>query len=109
MPETISTPEGVDFRPNLPSPGLRAAIEALAGDLDWAERVTRFGATLAWAATGAWIPGQQTADVNALQAQVTVYKARSRTPRDRPDVPCGAAGGPGADGAFPLVSFACYA
>lgn len=58
--------------------GLRDALILSAGDRTWDARLKQFEDAWTWAATGAWILDQDTTDVNALQAQVSVYEGRIR-------------------------------
>jgi very-short-patch-repair endonuclease len=58
--------------------GVRDAVTADPTEDAWPLRLARFEAAWAWAATGSWILDQDTADVNALQAQITIHEARIR-------------------------------
>lgn len=60
------------------APALRDAIESSPAAGEWDQRLDRLSSAWDWAATGAWILGQQSTDVNALQAQISVYDARIR-------------------------------
>lgn len=60
------------------APALRDAVEATASDPSWNGRLAAFTDAWAWAATGTWLGEQEAADVNALQAEVTVTDERIR-------------------------------
>lgn len=60
------------------APDLAAALLGAPEDPEWATRLSRFDEAWPWGATGSWILGQETVDVNALQAQVTLCEARIR-------------------------------
>jgi len=68
----------LDQRLRAAAPRLHRAVldDALAPE--WPARLDRFEDAWAWAATGAWIREQESADVNALQAEVAGLEDRIR-------------------------------
>lgn len=58
------------------APRLRAAVEA--APADWAARMATLAQAWDWAAAGAWVLDQGTADVNALQAEIGLTETRIR-------------------------------
>lgn len=60
------------------APELRDAVASSPAERHWDTRLAQLSDAWRWAATGSWILGQQTTDVNALQAQISVYEARIR-------------------------------
>lgn len=57
-------------------PRLRAAV--LANPAAWTERLAHFGDAWTWAAVGAWVESRGMADVNAVQAEITLTEERIR-------------------------------
>jgi hypothetical protein len=57
-------------------PRLRAAVQA--NPAVWGEKLPNFGNAWTWAAVGAWVEGRGTADVNAVQAEITLTEERIR-------------------------------
>lgn len=57
-------------------PRLRAAVAA--NPAVWGERLAGFGDAWTWAAAGAWVAARGTADVNAVQAEITLTEERIR-------------------------------
>lgn len=57
-------------------PRLRAAVQA--NPAIWGEKLAAFGDAWTWAAAAAWVEARGTADVNALQAEITLTEERIR-------------------------------
>ncbi|TDV53807.1 AAA domain-containing protein [Actinophytocola oryzae] len=57
-------------------PRLRAAVQA--NPAAWGERLARFGDAWTWASVGTWVESRDTADVNAVQAEITLTEERIR-------------------------------
>ena len=57
-------------------PRLCAAV--LANPAVWGEKLASFGDAWTWAAVGAWVESRGTADVNAVQAEITLTEERIR-------------------------------
>lgn len=60
------------------APDLHRAVHAEPADPLWSTNLPGFAAAWAWAATGAWILEQDTTDINALQAKITLLEGRLR-------------------------------
>ncbi|MFC5260918.1 AAA domain-containing protein [Kribbella qitaiheensis] len=57
---------------------LRQTIEQSPADPRWSSRLPNLAAAWSWAGTGVWILEQDTTDINALQAKITVIEERLR-------------------------------
>ena len=57
-------------------PRLRAAVQA--NPQAWGEKLAVFGDAWTWASVGAWVSSRDTADVNAVQAEITLTEERIR-------------------------------
>jgi hypothetical protein len=57
-------------------PRLRAAVAA--NPAVWGEKLTGFGDAWTWAAVGTWVTSRGSADVNAVQAEITLTEERIR-------------------------------
>lgn len=60
------------------APGLLRAVESDPQDANWSERLGQLDAAWQWSATGAWIAGQDSVDVNKLQAELSHIEGRIR-------------------------------
>lgn len=57
-------------------PRLKAAVQA--NPAVWGEKLAVFGDAWTWAAVGTWVESRGTADVNAVQAEITLTEERIR-------------------------------
>lgn len=60
------------------APDLHRAVHTEPTNPLWSAKLPSFMASWAWAATGAWILEQETTDINALQAKITLLEGRLR-------------------------------
>lgn len=60
------------------APDLHRAVRAEPTTALWSSKLAGFTSAWAWAATGAWILEQDTTDINALQAKITLLEGRLR-------------------------------
>ena len=65
-----------DVLAGLVPPRLRAAVQA--NPAVWGEKLASFGDAWTWAAAGAWVEARGTADINAVQAEITLTEERIR-------------------------------
>jgi very-short-patch-repair endonuclease len=65
------------------SPALYQAVLHSPADSDWSTRFAKLGASWDWAATGDWLRGQDTTDVNTLQAKAAMIEEQLRSQVER--------------------------
>lgn len=65
------------------APALVRAVASDPADARWPERLGELEASWGWAATGAWIREQESADVNVLQAQIAAVESQIRKTVER--------------------------
>ena len=76
--EAVTARDDLHRRVSEPARGLAEAVALAPAASHWDTWMGQFEEAWAWAATGAWLRGQKSADVNVLQAQVSSAEARIR-------------------------------